>query len=192
MEFWGLEVKPGQTVSCDAGDECAIHISQVALGETKKKGSENVVVSAKVGGNKMVIGNLSSGQHPQFIDADSTDSTTFDDDMDSSSTDGEDESSDDDESDKSPAEESSSSSMESSDEEDGSDGDDEDETDEEDEITKKPESSKMKAAGSIFNTPSGQKTAKEAKSNEKTRKSSDTQACKSCSKAMQLQFSSRS
>uniref|UniRef100_A0A0E0JSJ4 Uncharacterized protein n=1 Tax=Oryza punctata TaxID=4537 RepID=A0A0E0JSJ4_ORYPU len=63
----GIEVKPGKAVSFNAGDECVIHISQVALGATKKKGSENVVVYVKVDGKKTVIGNLSAKNHPQFM-----------------------------------------------------------------------------------------------------------------------------
>jgi len=43
MEFWGEEVKPGTKVSCKAYEGYVIHLSQAALGETKK-GSENVVV----------------------------------------------------------------------------------------------------------------------------------------------------
>lgn len=66
MRFWGIEVKPGQTVSCDAGNDCVLHISQAALGETKK-GSENVVVSVKAGDKKVVIGTLSAEKHPQIM-----------------------------------------------------------------------------------------------------------------------------
>uniref|UniRef100_A0A0A9DR33 Hda106 n=1 Tax=Arundo donax TaxID=35708 RepID=A0A0A9DR33_ARUDO len=66
MEFWGQEVKPGTTVSCKAGDGFVIHLSQAALGETKK-GSENVVVSVKVNDKKLVIGTLSAEKHPQTM-----------------------------------------------------------------------------------------------------------------------------
>ncbi|XP_047056349.1 histone deacetylase HDT2-like [Lolium rigidum] len=65
MEFWGVEVKPGQSLSCDAGNEFIIHLSQAALGETEKE-SGNTVVSAKVGGNKVVIGTLSAENRPQI------------------------------------------------------------------------------------------------------------------------------
>ncbi|TVU35666.1 hypothetical protein EJB05_17567 [Eragrostis curvula] len=65
MEFWGEEVKPGQAVSCEAGDGFVIHLSQAALGETKK-GSENVVVYVKVGDKKLVIATLSADKHPQM------------------------------------------------------------------------------------------------------------------------------
>ncbi|XP_062207804.1 histone deacetylase HDT3-like [Phragmites australis] len=66
MEFWGEEVKPGMTISCKAGDGYVIHLSQAALGESKK-GSENVVVSVKVDDKKLVIGTLSAEKHPQIM-----------------------------------------------------------------------------------------------------------------------------
>ncbi|KAM0931207.1 hypothetical protein ACQ4PT_000308 [Festuca glaucescens] len=65
MEFWGVEVKPGQSLSCDVGKEFIIHLSQAALGETEKE-SGNTVVSAKVGDNKVVIGTLSAENQPQI------------------------------------------------------------------------------------------------------------------------------
>ncbi|XP_071683719.1 histone deacetylase HDT2-like [Lolium perenne] len=65
MEFWGVEVKPGQSLPCDVGKEFIIHLSQAALGETEKE-SGNTVVSAKVGGNKVVIGTLSAENQPQI------------------------------------------------------------------------------------------------------------------------------
>uniref|UniRef100_A0ACD5XJD4 Uncharacterized protein n=1 Tax=Avena sativa TaxID=4498 RepID=A0ACD5XJD4_AVESA len=66
MEFWGVEVKPGQTLSCDSGKEFMVHLSQAALGETNK-GSVSVVVSPKVDDNKVVIGTLSSETCPQIL-----------------------------------------------------------------------------------------------------------------------------
>jgi hypothetical protein len=66
MEFWGEEVKPGTKVSCKADEGYVIHLSQAALGETKK-GSENVVVSVKVDDKKLVLGTLSAEKHPQIM-----------------------------------------------------------------------------------------------------------------------------
>ncbi|CAL4946020.1 unnamed protein product [Urochloa decumbens] len=66
MEFWGEEVKPGTKVSCGADEGYVIHLSQAALGETKK-GSENVVVSIKVDDKKIVLGTLSAEKHPQIM-----------------------------------------------------------------------------------------------------------------------------
>ncbi|GAU22996.1 hypothetical protein TSUD_98250 [Trifolium subterraneum] len=62
MEFWGTEVKVGQSVKVDPNDEenqGYIHISQIALGEAKKgKATEPVVVYVKVGEQKLVLGTL--------------------------------------------------------------------------------------------------------------------------------------
>lgn len=68
MEFWGVEVKAGQSVKVDPNDECTgyIHISQVALGEGKKDGaSEPVVLYLKVADMKFVIGTLTKNSFPQ-------------------------------------------------------------------------------------------------------------------------------
>jgi len=64
--FWGVEVKPGQTVSCDPEKGCILRVSQVALGETKK-GSHTIVVSAKVDDQKVIVGTLSAENRPQFV-----------------------------------------------------------------------------------------------------------------------------
>ncbi|KQK11124.1 histone deacetylase HDT2 isoform X2 [Brachypodium distachyon] len=66
IKFWGVEVKPGQTVSCDGGHDHIIHVSQAALVETKK-GSGNVVVSTKIDDQKVIIGTLSAENHPQIL-----------------------------------------------------------------------------------------------------------------------------
>ncbi|KAH0467061.1 hypothetical protein IEQ34_004299 [Dendrobium chrysotoxum] len=61
MEFWGVEVKPGQTVKCEPGDERYLHLSQASLGEIKKdKGTENVPVFVKFNDQKLVLGTLST------------------------------------------------------------------------------------------------------------------------------------
>lgn len=60
MEFWGVEVKPGQAMKCEPGEERALHLSQAALGETKGKGAENVPIYVKINDQKLVIGTLSS------------------------------------------------------------------------------------------------------------------------------------
>lgn len=63
--FWGVEVKPGQTVSCDPDKGCILRVSQAALGETKK-GSHNIVLSAKIDDQKVILGTLSAENRPQF------------------------------------------------------------------------------------------------------------------------------
>ncbi|AES88463.1 putative histone deacetylase [Medicago truncatula] len=68
MEFWGVEVKAGQSVKVDPNDQCTgyIHISQVALGEGKKgEASESVVLYLKVADMKFVIGTLTKDSFPQ-------------------------------------------------------------------------------------------------------------------------------
>jgi len=62
----GEELKPGSKVSYNAGQGYVIHLSQAALGETKK-GSENVVVYVEVDDKKSVIGTLCVEKHPQIM-----------------------------------------------------------------------------------------------------------------------------
>lgn len=69
MEFWGAEVKVGETIKIDPYDHeaAAIHISQVALGEAKKdKPNEPVVIYLKVGEQKLVLGTLNRDKIPQI------------------------------------------------------------------------------------------------------------------------------
>jgi hypothetical protein len=61
----GLEVKPGQTVKCEPEDERFLHLSQAALGESKK-GSDNAVMYVKTDDQKLVIGTLSADKFPQI------------------------------------------------------------------------------------------------------------------------------
>ncbi|KAL6610635.1 hypothetical protein ACP70R_040604 [Stipagrostis hirtigluma subsp. patula] len=65
MEFWGLEVKPGTTVRCQPGDDYILHLSQAALGESKK-GSDNALMYVKVNDEKLAIGTLSADKYPQI------------------------------------------------------------------------------------------------------------------------------
>ncbi|KAE9616729.1 hypothetical protein Lal_00034468 [Lupinus albus] len=69
MEFWGVEVKVGQVVKVDQTDllGVTIHLSQIALGESKKdKASEPVIISLKVDDKKFVLGSLTRDGIPQF------------------------------------------------------------------------------------------------------------------------------
>ncbi|XP_027346992.1 histone deacetylase HDT1-like isoform X2 [Abrus precatorius] len=69
MEFWGVEVKVGQSVKIDPAEPSSgyIHVSQVALGEAKKdKASEPVVLYLKVDDQKFVLGTLSRDDIPQL------------------------------------------------------------------------------------------------------------------------------
>ncbi|XP_042379725.1 histone deacetylase HDT2-like [Zingiber officinale] len=59
MEFWGLEVQPGQTVKVNPGENKYLHLSQVSLGERKKeKGAEGASVFVKFDDKKLVLGTL--------------------------------------------------------------------------------------------------------------------------------------
>ncbi|MQL92538.1 hypothetical protein Taro_025164 [Colocasia esculenta] len=67
MEFWGIEVKPGEIIKCEPGDDHYLHLSQASLGEVKKdKGNENIVISLKFNNQKLVIGTLSADKCPQI------------------------------------------------------------------------------------------------------------------------------
>ncbi|RYR70508.1 hypothetical protein Ahy_A03g016995 [Arachis hypogaea] len=70
MEFWGVEVKPGDCVKIEELEvaNAYIHISQVALGEASKneKSKEPVVVYLKVGVQKLVLGTLNREEIPQI------------------------------------------------------------------------------------------------------------------------------
>jgi hypothetical protein len=65
MEFWGLEVKPGTTLKCVPGDDYILHLSQAALGESKKA-SNNAIMYVKVDDQKLAIGTLSTDKYPQI------------------------------------------------------------------------------------------------------------------------------
>ncbi|PWZ09866.1 Histone deacetylase HDT2 [Zea mays] len=64
MEFWGLEVKPGSTVKCEPGHGFILHVSQAALGESKK--SDSALMYVKVDDKKLAIGTLSIDKYPQI------------------------------------------------------------------------------------------------------------------------------
>ncbi|XP_006481903.1 histone deacetylase HDT1 isoform X1 [Citrus sinensis] len=67
MEFWGVEVKSGQPLKINPGDNKIVHLSQASLGEIKKdKGSESVYLYLKVDDKKLVLGTLSAQKFPQF------------------------------------------------------------------------------------------------------------------------------
>ncbi|CAI8592917.1 unnamed protein product [Vicia faba] len=67
MEFWGAEVKVGESLKVDPQQfEACIHLSQAALGETKKdKANEPVFLYLKVGDQKFVFGTLNREKIPQ-------------------------------------------------------------------------------------------------------------------------------
>ncbi|OVA04641.1 zinc finger protein [Macleaya cordata] len=61
MEFWGVEVKPGQNLKVSPGEEKVLHLSQASLGEVKKdKGNDSILLHVKIDGQKLVVGTLSA------------------------------------------------------------------------------------------------------------------------------------
>ncbi|KAD5508655.1 hypothetical protein E3N88_16358 [Mikania micrantha] len=68
MEFWGVEVKPNESLKVEVDDDKLLHISQVALGEVKNgKKVENIPVRVNFNDEKFVLGNLSSDHAPQIM-----------------------------------------------------------------------------------------------------------------------------
>ncbi|XP_008241305.1 PREDICTED: histone deacetylase HDT1 isoform X3 [Prunus mume] len=66
MEFWGVEVKSGQSVSVEPKNK-VVHLSQVCLDDVKKaKGSNPISLFVKTGNHKLVLGILSAEKFPQL------------------------------------------------------------------------------------------------------------------------------
>ncbi|KAH9738441.1 Histone deacetylase HDT2 [Citrus sinensis] len=62
-----VEVKSGQPLKINPGDNKIVHLSQASLGEIKKdKGSESVYLYLKVDDKKLVLGTLSAQKFPQL------------------------------------------------------------------------------------------------------------------------------
>ncbi|CAN1171544.1 Histone deacetylase HDT1 [Linum perenne] len=67
MKFWGVEVKAGEPVTVTPEVDFVVHLSQAALGESKKgKGSDSVPLFVKIDGKKLVLGTLSPKKIPQL------------------------------------------------------------------------------------------------------------------------------
>ncbi|XP_058004148.1 histone deacetylase HDT1 [Hevea brasiliensis] len=67
MEFWGVEVKAGEPLKVTPDLDRIIHLSQAALGESKKeKGNESVPLFLKIDDKKIVLGSLSPENIPQL------------------------------------------------------------------------------------------------------------------------------
>ncbi|KAL8227207.1 hypothetical protein R6Q57_017039 [Mikania cordata] len=68
MEFWGVQVKPNESLKVEVDDDKLLHISQVAMGEVKNgKKVENIPVRVNFNDEKFVLGNLSSDHAPQIM-----------------------------------------------------------------------------------------------------------------------------
>ncbi|KAK4358622.1 hypothetical protein RND71_020851 [Anisodus tanguticus] len=68
MEFWGVEVKAGESLKVRPELFKLIHVSQAAMGESKDaKEAKNVPLRVTVGENSYVIGTLSGEDRPQLM-----------------------------------------------------------------------------------------------------------------------------
>ncbi|KAG6437276.1 hypothetical protein SASPL_102189 [Salvia splendens] len=66
MEFWGVEVKNGETLKVAPGENMVLHLSQACLGETKKeKANDSACLFVNVEGKKLVLGTLVTDKIPQ-------------------------------------------------------------------------------------------------------------------------------
>ncbi|XP_059646752.1 histone deacetylase HDT1-like [Cornus florida] len=68
MKFWGVEVKSGETIKVQPGEE-VLHLSQASLDEVsgKGKGNESVCLFVNIDGQRLVLGTLSSEKLPQQL-----------------------------------------------------------------------------------------------------------------------------
>ncbi|KAK1373518.1 Histone deacetylase HDT1 [Heracleum sosnowskyi] len=68
MEFWGVEVKAGESLHVVPEEGNLIHISQVALGDVKNpKSANSILVRMEVDDKEIVIGTLSVEKAPQIM-----------------------------------------------------------------------------------------------------------------------------
>lgn len=68
MEFWGVEVKSGQSLKVTPEEGKLIHISQAAMGEVKDaKGAKNVPLRLKVDDKKFIFGFLAAETRTQLM-----------------------------------------------------------------------------------------------------------------------------
>ncbi|KAK2418359.1 histone deacetylase HDT1 [Trifolium repens] len=67
MEFWGVEVKSGESLKVEPEDDRIIHLSLACLGDvTKDKRGEPVSLYVKIDDHKLQLGTLSSEKIPQI------------------------------------------------------------------------------------------------------------------------------
>ncbi|XP_047329028.1 histone deacetylase HDT2-like [Impatiens glandulifera] len=64
MEFWGVEVKAGETLKVVPEEGSIIHISQAALGDSKVKGKGFIPLRLKIEDKKFILGSLSGDGIP--------------------------------------------------------------------------------------------------------------------------------
>ncbi|KAG2406147.1 Histone deacetylase HDT1 Histone deacetylase [Vigna angularis] len=61
-----VEVKSGESLKVDPGDDKIIHLSNACLGDVTKAKGESVALYVKFGNQKLVLGTLSSDKFPQI------------------------------------------------------------------------------------------------------------------------------
>lgn len=67
IEFWGVEVKYGESLKINPRDDKLVHLSVVCLGNVcKDKRSEPVSLYVKIDDQKLVLGTFSSGKFPHI------------------------------------------------------------------------------------------------------------------------------
>ncbi|CAH1442086.1 unnamed protein product [Lactuca virosa] len=67
MEFWGAEIKSGQSFDVVIGEGKVLHLSQACLGEAKKETKESVCMHMTIDGKKLVLGTLIPEKIPQQL-----------------------------------------------------------------------------------------------------------------------------
>ncbi|KAL3850339.1 hypothetical protein ACJIZ3_012221 [Penstemon smallii] len=68
MEFWGVEVKPGEALKVRPQFAKLIHISQAALGEVKNvEGAKNIPLRLKADGKSFIVGSLAAEDRTQLM-----------------------------------------------------------------------------------------------------------------------------
>ncbi|KAL7617522.1 hypothetical protein Lser_V15G01958 [Lactuca serriola] len=67
MEFWGAEIKSGQSFDVVIGEGKVLHLSQACLGEAKKETKESVCMHMTMDGKKLVLGTLIPEKIPQQL-----------------------------------------------------------------------------------------------------------------------------
>ncbi|XP_076947565.1 histone deacetylase HDT1-like [Bidens hawaiensis] len=66
MEYWGVEVKTGQSLDVKLGEGKILHLSQVSCGENKNYSYEQVCAFITINGKRLVLGTLHSDKMPQL------------------------------------------------------------------------------------------------------------------------------
>ncbi|KAK1309642.1 Histone deacetylase HDT2 [Acorus calamus] len=66
LEFWGVEVKSGESIKCAPKKKRYLHLSKACLVEPKKEKNDSVQLFVKFDDKKLVLGILSADKCPQI------------------------------------------------------------------------------------------------------------------------------